>query len=310
MDSSTSFGEAWSFITSMSEDEKTFEITPANEQMFDRNDPAFQVEVPATDLRERLKARCQLLDKHYLELGYDLYQVAHRHLYREWKYESVSDYVYNELGRTPDWLKGMLDVWSTYQEKLAIPHERFVGIGYTKAKEMRTIINEKNADFWLEKARTSTLPELRKAIRSEKNSRFKKAVNVDVAANVEANMSGAVLISKGDNPQILGEDDWVKKTFNLAPEQFRLLEQMLVQMRSETGSDKDGHNLMMAISEFLMNRGPKAKKGQEQPLLYMRSFEQRYGGNLVWIKNQEQADFLRAAIEANKAIFETGGFSE
>jgi hypothetical protein len=196
-----------------------------------------------------------------------------------------------------------------------LPNEDFKGIGYTKAKDLRAIINQENAKDWLEKARNSTIAELRKAIRAEKARRFGKQVEVELVKNTgqpdgDVNVSDAILISTGDNPHAVSDDEYVVKSFTFAPGQYRLVEQLLIQMRAETGSTKEGHNLATAIQDYLLNRGLKAANKQDQPLLWMRSFEQRYGGNLVWVKNEEQAEFLRNAIEANKALFNEGGFSE
>lgn len=270
-------------------------------------------------VRQRLRLRCALIDKHYLDMGMDLHYAHSRKLYLNWKYESMEQFVYSELGRSADWLKAMIEVWSKFKEDLAIPHEEFEGIGYTKIKEIRKVVNKNNVYEWLDVARKNNMKGLKRALKTHYNSLCKKPVDAVVTRPVDeatgqpiVNLAEAPIVSNEKDPRTLqNEDDFVKVMLSLAPEQFRLYNQVLMQMQAETGSIKDGHNLCMALMEFLMTRESQlGTKEEDRPTLWMRAFEQRFGGKLVWIKNEEQADFLRAAIESNKTIFDEGAMTD
>lgn len=296
------------------ETKETFEIAAKAES--DRNDRDYQIEEKPEKIRERVHRTVRLLDRHYLELGMDLKIIYERKLWKDWNYSTFNAFVYNEIGRSDAWVKDMLNVWKKYRDELILTDEKLEGIGFTKACAMLPVINKANQHLWLEKAKKGSLADLRRAVKQEKESWNTEPVDASVIRNFEssrtlgsANLSDASVVTSGDSPRPVGEDEFTRKTFMLVPEQLRWLEEGLMALREETGSSKDGYLLTCLVSFYLNHKELNADKGRENPLLWMRSFEQRFGGNLVWIKNETQANLLREVIEDNKDAFKTGGMT-
>jgi hypothetical protein len=104
----------------------------------------------------------------YFEMGRLLYRVSKEQLYRQWNapngepYEKFRDYVEHEVDFAFRKAKHLMAIWWWFAEELGDPtvSERIREIGWTKASMLVGIVDGKNVDKWIEKARTLGVKQL------------------------------------------------------------------------------------------------------------------------------------------------------
>jgi len=104
----------------------------------------------------------------YFELGRLLHRINREHLYRQWNsptgepYKKFSEYVEKEVDFAFRKAKHLMSIWWWFAEELDNPKvfERIREIGWTKAALLVGIVNGKNVDKWIEKAKQLGVKEL------------------------------------------------------------------------------------------------------------------------------------------------------
>lgn len=301
-------------------EEAKFELIPVDEtpQEVSYTDPFASVE----DIRKRVLLRKGSIDQQYLEMGRDLFDIYYNKKYLDWDYETFTDYVFNEVGYADSTADKFRYLWKKYVMELGIAPDRLHGVGYAKADMLKPIITNKNADDWLDKARALTIKDLRVAINAEKSKHLKykltegaappsPAFKPDPLAQLPALPTDTVdpykapIMVEGEHGPVplVTEDQPTKKQFLLFPDQWRYLHTILQEMARTTGSDKEGHNLICALQEMMASRIERGDKREEKPGLYMKGFELRFGGKLLWLKSEEQATLVKTFIDGQPDLF-------
>lgn len=268
------------------------------------NENTFDPLANIADLRERLKRRKDLVDSQYMKLGFDLFLVYNTEVYRKWGYETYGDYVWGELGIAVDTANVYRRLWKKLQD-LGLNEEKLAGIGYSRAQLVSSVLKKDNLDEWLGKARTLSWKDLKSEVKLTNFVKPKHKVVSVIETKAQpgsTDMMKADIIADIDGPKIVkDEETLVKKDFFFYPEQLRFVIMILQEMEKDTGSSKEGYNLVTALMEFQSNR-VKCEKS-DKPLLMMRGFELAFGGKLLWVKNGEQLDALNKLISENQELF-------
>lgn len=216
--------------------------------------------------RKKIKELVKQVDESYLELGRHLYNVYYGDYWEEWKFESFEDYCQEELGFAERKAKYLFTIWKKLQVDLGIAKRKLEKIGWTKASKIVNIVDEKNVEKWLDRARTMKVKELEKAI-----SKYKGKPGSD--------------------------EDWHMVNFKLADEQFENLQGALTQAEVESGSDARGHNLDLICTEFRSSRlSPKDKLPNA-----LKSIERAFGTRVISIKNPDLFKEVVGFIKSKKA---------
>jgi hypothetical protein len=117
-------------------------------------------------IRKQIVEADGALSENYLALSEGLYEAYHREYYKEkWGYATWEDYCNKEL--TTHYRKAMnlVEIWDKVKS-LNLPHDKVVQLGWTKMKDIASVITEKNAKQWLAKAEKMTSRELTEAVRT------------------------------------------------------------------------------------------------------------------------------------------------
>lgn len=290
-------------------DDDKFDLTPVQPDSFnaeivsDTDDPLAKVE----DIRERILKRKNILDQQYLRLGYDLFLVYKDESYKKWDYESYADYVTNEVGISIQTADDYRRLWKFYNE-MCVDQDKLSGIGYTRARTIRSVLKRSNVDQWLEKARTLSFDNLRAEVKLERlkypKYDIKNIADIKKSELPNSNMMDSTIYVDNDGPQpLVSEESPLRKEFWLYPDQLKFLLTCLHSIEKETGSSKEGYNLICAMQELMSARIERSDKSEEKPLLFMKGFELRFGGKLLWFKTDEQANLLANLINDQKDLF-------
>lgn len=314
-------------------EEVSLPIEPALKFDFDKNDPDFIIDKRVmepellldedpSDIRERAKGLAKTMDQSGVLLGWTFYLIYYKRLYKNWGYETFNDYVFNEIGDTESTAKRRINLAKKYIKELGIDKEKLAGIGYTRAAMISSVIKTTNADGWLNKAKTSTLKDLRVAIDEEKlkNPKLRvrkitnlpaipdplaltddKTITVDVPTTDPAITNEPTLLKPADIASD-ANDVPLKKIFYLYEGQLRLLNTALEVMERSTSSAKEGENLSKILQVFLANANTDAKYNSDTPIAEMRSFEENHGGKLVWFKTDGSIKEIREILKKNADI--------
>jgi hypothetical protein len=109
----------------------------------------------------------------YFEMGRLLFRVSKDHTYRHWNgpdgkpYENFKDYVEKEVEFKFRKARYLVSIWRWLAEDLDNPEitEKVLQLGWTKAAMLVGLVNAKNVDKWIEKARGMGIKELSDARR-------------------------------------------------------------------------------------------------------------------------------------------------
>jgi len=312
MDFTISERKARSLVLSEEEFEKEFKIEPKPANTIESHDI----------ILDRVSDRVKHIGVQYLKLGQDLFLIYNLQLYKKLDkdYQSYGEYVVKELGFSEDMGNKLRRLWKKYVKNLNLKQDDFEGIGFTKALKLMPIVNKDNVQDWLDKARNKSGKELDKDI-EEVKKKIPKFKSVDISY-VEAKAPELIsnrpietaeqqkVFNIENNPKTievtpdnieLSEETLIKKTFYLYPDQVRILNDALESIERETNSTKDSFNLTCAIAEFIANRNVISKK-EDKPYAFMKAFEERFGGKLMWVKNRNAADKLNDLISKDPEL--------
>jgi len=126
--------------------------------------------------------RKEILDaKNQIQVGYLDYaklltEAYHNSYHEKWGFNTFEEYCSKELDTEYRKARYFIDIWDKVKA-LDLPKEKVNALGWTKMKEVASVITEKNAKEWLEKAQKMTSRELAEAA---KIVRKKDTTDMDV----------------------------------------------------------------------------------------------------------------------------------
>lgn len=173
--------------------------------------------------QETLQAR-DMVEIGYMKLAKCLYDIYTQNIYQTWDFPNFENYVDSELQF--NYRKAMYLV-EIYNKALLLnmDMERLERIGWTKAKELIRVVDQNNADEWMDVAEKSTTKELNFKIKTEKESQLDHTSIVEEVPTVttitfKLGMAEKTLVSEAleESARLINSDDFALALANIASE--------------------------------------------------------------------------------------------
>lgn len=142
--------------------------TQLNEKLLSQNSEI------TLDLRSHVIDIKKRIDKLFLELAKNLSEIYHKEYYLDWGYKTFETYVVGELDFSYRKAVYYVNIWDRVKNT-ELDLGRIEEVGWTKMAEIARIINDDNAEIWLEKAETLSQRDL--------NCQIKKVIDTSVQDN-------------------------------------------------------------------------------------------------------------------------------
>ena len=223
------------------------------------------------ELRKEARSLVHEIEHKYWDLGRVLYDVydgvpggyqgllkgkgsnAERsELFRKWGYTSFGDYVEKEVGIRKRTAENLRYAYFWFEVSQKMPEEvisRLISIGRSKVYLLAGVADINSITLWIDKARTLTFEELKKAIHAAKAVAAAKPsepgeVKGDAKASGVPDLEGKSLPKPEEMSTFqAGLFEGQKKTCDAAFERAQ----------SISNSEKKGHNLELICQDFLQN---------------------------------------------------------
>ena len=137
-----------------------------------------------SEVRKRLVEYKKAADTAYIQLGRDLYLAYHRRLFATWGYDTFTDYVEQELGIAKTRAERLRRIWTKYIKTLKVAPRELVGLGFTNAFTMLSVVDGSNVHDWIDKAKSMSWRELDLAVQAARVGRATTAARVSRAGHV------------------------------------------------------------------------------------------------------------------------------
>lgn len=210
-----------------------------------------------SEVRKKVKVLVQNVDESYMDLGRLLFRVHAGHYWSDWGFEDFGAYVAEELGFEERKAKYLLAIWKRFRVDLGVPASKLKRIGWSKAKELLPVVDEKNYEEWLDKARTMKVRDLQKAVQKKRGKKTGSEGETFHSLNLK-----------------FSDDQWSN------------VETAMEQAASEADSDKKGHLIDLICTEYLSGKIPAGKK---LPWM-LKNIERSFGVEVIAIKKNPYVD--------------------
>ena len=117
------------------------------------------------DIRSHVIDVRKQIDSLLLDLAKNLSEIYHKEYYVDWGYKTFEAYVIGELDYSYRKAKYFVEIWDAVKHT-DLDVSRIEAVGWSKMAEIARIMNEDNAELWLEKAEKMTVKDLNMEIRS------------------------------------------------------------------------------------------------------------------------------------------------
>lgn len=219
------------------------------------------------DIRKMILDTKARLDNGFKEVAKLIFTVYQKSLFVRWGFKDFKEYAEKDIGFSYRKAMYLTNIWGWYTEHVTrqdVIDAIWDGIGWTKAKEMVGIIDDDNADEWLEKARNMNAIEL-----------------ADAAKKYLQAKSG-----KGDDKK-KKSDEPVDKTvsFKLTVSQKENVLQALEMAGKMSGSEKKGHNLDLIATNFMATN---AQSVAQDTLEFLNLLEKQYGVLIMAVRTSDK----------------------
>lgn len=111
------------------------------------------------DLRAHIVEVRKQIDSLFLDLAKGLSEIYHKEYYVDWGYKTFESYVIGELDYSYRKAKYLVEVWD-HVKNTELDISRIEAVGWTKMSNIARIMNDDNAELWLEKAEKLTVRDL------------------------------------------------------------------------------------------------------------------------------------------------------
>jgi hypothetical protein len=229
-----------------------------------KKEKAEKLHEQALDARHRI-------DEATFEMAEVLFTIYDESLYVQLGFKTWKEYVEKQLSFAIRKAQYLVQMWAYYGVKLAAfpeVREKVQALGWTKAKELVEIVDEKNVDEWCEKAGTMSAVQL---------------VQVARETLAAAQIEGAKAKEKpSDGPSLKN------KSFRLEEGQLANVEKALAKAGELANSEKSGHQLDRICLDFLATNAG-VSKGKRALREFLKKVEANLGVLLVAIDPESNA---------------------
>lgn len=123
------------------------------------------VEISREDVvRQQIKNTYQAIDRGFLDLSSLLSEAYHNDYHVRWGFDRFEEYCNNELDVHYRKAMDLVGIWDKVKE-LDLPRSEVESLGWSKMRNIASVINEKNQADWLEKARTMSARDVADAVK-------------------------------------------------------------------------------------------------------------------------------------------------
>lgn len=124
-----------------------------------------EVEVPREDVvRQQIKTTYQAIDRGFLDLSSLLSEAYHNDYHVLWGFDRFEEYCNTELDVHYRKAMDLIGIWDKVKE-LDLPRSEVDALGWSKMRNIASVIDEKNQSDWLEKARTMSARDVSDAVK-------------------------------------------------------------------------------------------------------------------------------------------------
>lgn len=169
------------------------------------------------------------IGKSYLILAGVLHNIQEESLFLDWGFPSFADYVESEVRFQVRKAQYLTAIWRKFIVELELPYKDMERIGWSKAKELLHVVNEKNVAKVIETANDTTVDDLRSAVRSKKG---------DVAEKM------------GLDPNDGGGEAIERLTITLVGDQIENVGKALDKAKRVSGSDKKNNLIDLVCLDY------------------------------------------------------------
>lgn len=121
------------------------------------------------EVREQLKEIVTQVEESYIDLARLLAETYHKEFYLAWGFDTFEKYCEEELDFQYRKAMYFVEIWDK-TKSLNIPKSKLTKLGWTKLKDLVTVMDEENAKEWIEKASDMTTREVTDAVKITKRA--------------------------------------------------------------------------------------------------------------------------------------------
>lgn len=261
----------------------------------------------AETIRAETKSLTTQIDENYMELAERLYLIfdtpkggdrSNPPVYTTWGFASFDEYVGVELGIHPKRAQRLKRIW--YKLGLQLSElepglkKKIVQLGFSKVRELVSVLTPRNAEAWTKKAENLTYLQLCKQIEKYKAERDLRQAQRDQEAQVNGSSplsSSSSTLPSGDEDPDEGSDDepsvsdmktedLTTKSFSLYPDQLESVELAIKRAQELSNSSKRSHNLSLICLDFLATNNFSIAD-EAQRLKFLVKFEKLLGFKFI-----------------------------
>ena len=246
-------------------------------------------------------------DRAAVEFGREIFFEFEADRYKKKGFKNFNEYA-SYRGIEPWRARRLRQVFKAFID-LGLSYDTLAAIGYDKAVKLLGVIERGNKDEWLRRARELSYDDLLKAVKAAKPKKVRTVIKSTAGDQPQgyapegADMLAAKLAPERIRPSKDGQtdandDDIVyEKTLYLVGSQNTVFETVIENVERRTGSSKVGYLLTCALLEYLAIEGTKDQKDDDRMRHYMWALQERYGGRLMWVRNEKVAEKLNELIK-------------
>ena len=122
----------------------------------------------AKEVKDKLLAASQAVESNYVELAALMSEAYHKEYYIAWGHDHFKDFCAAHLPM--EYRKAMyfVDIWDTVKA-LNLNKNKVLKLGWTKMKDLASVMTKKNKEEWLAKADKMTTREVTEAVKNVKS---------------------------------------------------------------------------------------------------------------------------------------------
>lgn len=147
--------------------------------------------VPREEIvRKAILEANRAIEENYVSLAQLLYEAYHKEFWQAWGFKDFREYVEGELDMHYRKSMYLVDIWDKVK-KLNLSKAKIEKLGWTKMKDIASVITEANAKEWLDKADKMTSRELTEAVKIHRTADTSQAGTVPMITTMTFKLSEA-----------------------------------------------------------------------------------------------------------------------
>lgn len=229
-------------------------------------------QVPRAEVvRQAILEAHKAIEENYLAMAQLLSEAYHKDFYAEWGFKDFREYVETELDVHYRKAMYLVDIWDKVKQ-LGLSKAKVAKLGWTKMKDIASVVTAENQKEWLEKAEKMNSRELTEAVK--------------VSRSADTSQAGPV-------PTI------TTMTFRLSEAEANIVTEALEEAKKLTETENVVVALEMICQDWLEAKGiSPSRTNLEDRIKFM---EAAYGVEITWKAKSAETPEAAAEAKADKA---------